>query len=129
MAFTENMLALSDQDLVIRTSCWMTLADDGYEDDIVIRFNMKQNSVEPLTWELEESFHYEFWGALRYFLKEDPQHEDLEEDSFQIELAEMRPGDEWSEVLYSEYDGPTTEPWNKEIVRAIFKECVWQLTS
>ena len=123
MAFTQKMIALSEQGLIIRTGSFMTLCEQGYEDDIVIQFNMKENMVEPLTWEGEFPFHYEFWGALRYFLSQKPQHKDLEEDSFQIELSDG------TQVLYSEYDGPTLEPWNKETVRAIFKECVWQITA
>ncbi len=123
MSFVEGLVALSDQELIIRTSCFMALAEDGYEDDIVIKFTMKENLVEPLTWELEDSFHYQFWGALRGFLRRDTVHEDLEEDSFQVELAAT------GEVLYSEYDGPTPEPWTRNLVRAIFKECVDQLTT
>jgi hypothetical protein len=42
MAFTQEMIALSEQELVIRTSCFSTLSEYGYEDDIVIRFNMKK---------------------------------------------------------------------------------------
>ena len=123
MAFTKEMIALSDQELIIRTSSFMALQDEGYVDDIVIEFSMKENMVEPLTWEGEFSFHYEFWGALRYFLSQEPEQGGLEEDSFQIELADG------SAVLYSEYDGPTTEPWDRENVRAVFKECVWQITT
>jgi hypothetical protein len=79
--------------------------------------------VEPLTWEEEIPFHYEFWGELSVFVSEEPQNKDFEDDRFQIELADG------SKILYSEYESPTEEPWNRKIVRAIFKECVWQLTS
>ena len=126
MSFTQELKALSDQDLIVRTSCFSSLSEEGYEDDIVMQFNMTRDSVEPLTWECEVEFHYQFWGALRSFVErvewDDTACSEFGEDRFQIESAST------GDILYSEYDSAPEGSWSPEAARAVFKACVFQLT-
>ena len=112
--------------LIVRTSCFATLSEEGYDDDIVIQFNLANDTVEPLTWEAEDDFHYQFWGALRSYLERVESSDDLRaefnSDRFQVES--MDTGD----ILYSEYDSAEDGPWTREHARAAFMACVYQLT-
>ena len=126
MSFSSDLKALSSGELIVRTSCFSTLSDEGYDDDIVMQFNLAHETVEPLTWEGENDYHYQFWGALRSYLERVESDEDVraEFNSDRFQLESMDTGD----ILYSEYDSAEDGPWTREHVRAAFMACVYQLT-
>ena len=65
------------------------MSEEGYDDDIVIQFNLANDTVEPLTWEAEDDFHYQFWGAIRSYLERvessDELRAEFNSDRFQVE--------------------------------------------
>ena len=117
MNFSEHLKAICDQTLVIRTGLVDALWDAGYEDDVVIRFNLKTGEVTPLTYEdTSIPFYAGFWGAIRMVLAEFASNE------FQIEMRDSQA------AIYSDYDLVEDNPFSavltRETVLEIFKEAV-----